>query len=236
MRVSAHDDPVRLRIEASDLPGRACGPGAGFPGYGNIHVGVQRRDRPGDLLDLHPGDTRSATWVLECATVDTPAGVDVTGRYIQGRPGGRFVYLSWGVVDDADGFTMFRRAKLMLDAVRAEVMAGAVRAGELVARLRLTDAHGRPLCAQVRPRRPPGDRRRRQRHLGSRPPRQRPHRRLLPRRPPSPLVSPRMPSPRIVSLHTCWTRPAARGRKNLATKAGRPIGFRASVAARCGLG
>jgi hypothetical protein len=46
---------------------------------------------------------------------------------------------------------MFRRAKLMLDAVSAEVMATAVQVGLLVARLRLTDAHGRPLCAQVRP-------------------------------------------------------------------------------------
>jgi hypothetical protein len=142
---------VRLRIDASDLPGRTCGPGPGFPGYANIHVGVQRRDRPGELLDLHPADARSARWTLDCATAASPAGVDVTGRYIQGRPGARFVYLSWGVVDDVGGFTMFRRAKLMLDAVSADVMAAAMRVGLLVARLRLTDAHGRPLCAQVRP-------------------------------------------------------------------------------------
>jgi hypothetical protein len=148
---AAHDDPVQLRIEASDLPGRTCGPGPGFPGYGNIHVGVQRRNQPGELLDLHPGDARSARWMLDCIAAATPAGLDVSGRYIQGRPGGRFVYLSWGVVDDAGGFAMFRRAKLMLDAVSAEVMAAAVRVGLLVARLRLTDAHGRPLCAQVRP-------------------------------------------------------------------------------------
>jgi uncharacterized protein DUF5990 len=147
----AHDGSVRLRIEASDLPGRVCGAGAGFPGYRNIHVGVQRRNSPGELLDLHPGDAGSATWTLDCATAATPAGVDLTGRYIQGRPGSRFIYLSWGVVDDAGGFTMFRRAKLMLDGISAEVMAAALRAGGLLARLRLTDAHGRPLCAQVRP-------------------------------------------------------------------------------------
>jgi hypothetical protein len=46
---------------------------------------------------------------------------------------------------------MFRRAKLMLDSVSTEVMAAALRAGGLLASLRLTDAHGRPLCAQVRP-------------------------------------------------------------------------------------
>jgi hypothetical protein len=39
----------------------------------------------------------------------------------------------------------------MLDGVSAEVMAAALRAGGLLARVRLTDAHGWPLCAQVRP-------------------------------------------------------------------------------------
>jgi hypothetical protein len=42
-------------------------------------------------------------------------------------------------------------AKLMLDAVSADVLAAAMRVGMLVARLPLTDAHGRPLCAHVRP-------------------------------------------------------------------------------------
>ena len=46
---------------------------------------------------------------------------------------------------------MFRRAKLMLDAVPAEVLADAARDGLLVARLGLTDAHGGPLCARVEP-------------------------------------------------------------------------------------
>jgi hypothetical protein len=73
-------------------------------------------------------------------------GDDVTGPYVEGRPGGRFVYLSW----TQDG-TMFRRAKLMLDGVPAEVLAAADRDGTLVARLGLTDARGGPLCAAVRP-------------------------------------------------------------------------------------
>lgn len=39
------DSRMQLRIEASDLPGRTCGSGDDFPGYTNIHVGVQRRER-----------------------------------------------------------------------------------------------------------------------------------------------------------------------------------------------
>ena len=78
-------------------------------------------------------------------------GVDIKGPYIQGRPGGRFIYLSWGTVDAAGVFTLFRRAKLLLDAIGADVLDAAVQSGRLVARLGLTDAEGQPLCAQVRP-------------------------------------------------------------------------------------
>ncbi|GAA2628296.1 hypothetical protein GCM10010307_18070 [Streptomyces vastus] len=73
------------------------------------------------------------------------------GPYVQGRPGGRFVYLSWGTVDGSGNFTMFRRAKLMLDAVPAKVLDAAERTGLLVGRLGLTDARGMTLCARVVP-------------------------------------------------------------------------------------
>nr|WP_255221559.1 DUF5990 family protein [Rhodococcus wratislaviensis] len=104
-------------IEATDLPGSSCPPGANFPGYDNIHVAVQRRGAHGDLLGLHPGDATTARWVLDCKTTPTPTGLDITGPYVQGRPGARFVYLSWGPVDADGRFDMFRRAKLMWDAV-----------------------------------------------------------------------------------------------------------------------
>ncbi|MET7355235.1 DUF5990 family protein [Streptomyces mirabilis] len=61
------------------------------------------------------------------------------------------MYLSWGTVDDAGTFTMFRRAKLLLDAVSTDVLDAAVRTGRLHGRLGLTDARGGPLCARVVP-------------------------------------------------------------------------------------
>ncbi|WP_371516059.1 DUF5990 family protein [Kitasatospora sp. NBC_01300] len=147
---------MELRIEATDLPGRECAAAPGFPGYRDLHVAVQRRGRPAELLGPVPGDAPRARWSLECEArpvpggADLPGGVDLTGRYVQGGPGARFVYLNW-VTRDGDGWALLRRAKLLLAAVDREVAGAAVERGVLVARLRLTDAKGRPLCAAVRP-------------------------------------------------------------------------------------
>jgi hypothetical protein len=139
---SAGRDPsgIQIRIEASRLPGRR-----------DIHVGVQRRNDPGDLLGLRCGDAATAVWAFPATTVPTPAGMDLKGPYIHGRPGARFIYLSWGTVDDSGTFTMVMRAKLMLDAVDPATLEAARRYGRLIARLNLTDGKGNPLCAAIRP-------------------------------------------------------------------------------------
>lgn len=141
-----------IRIEGSDLPGRTCGPGPDYPdGHHDVHVAVQGRKGHQDLHGLVAGDVESARWELEGEAVSPPPGADLRGRQIHGRPGGRFIYLSWGVVDATGSFSMFRRAKLWLDAVPDEVMAPAIDGGLLVGRLGLTDEAGWPLCASVRP-------------------------------------------------------------------------------------
>ena len=142
---------MQIRIEGTNLPGRACGASGDFPGYDNIHAGVQRRIRRDELLGLTAADAPSVVWTLDCEPLPTPNGLDIKGPYIQGRPHERFIYLSWGTVDDDGIFTMFRRAKLWLDAVNPGVMDAARRSGTLNARLGLTDAKGHPLCAAVRP-------------------------------------------------------------------------------------
>jgi hypothetical protein len=75
---------VRIRIEATELPGRTFTPGSDHPRCDNVHVGVQRRGRPDELLD-------------------------------------------------------------------PDVVGAAARSGRLLARVRLTDPKGGPLCARVRP-------------------------------------------------------------------------------------
>jgi Family of unknown function (DUF5990) len=142
---------VLIRIEGHDLPGASCDPGPDFPdGHHNVHVAVQRRNKPSELLGLVRGDAATVVWSLECSADEADGGLDVQGPYVQGRPGGRFVYLSWGVVE-AGEFTMFRRAKLMLDGVPPDVLRAAANGGALVGRLGLTDVKGGPRCAAVRP-------------------------------------------------------------------------------------
>jgi uncharacterized protein DUF5990 len=143
---------VLIRIEGHDLPGSSCGPGPDYPdGHPNIHVAVQRRNKPGELWGLVRGDAAVAEWELECTATEGTSRVDLTGPFLQGGPGKRFVYLSWGVVAEAGAFTMFRRAKLMLDGVPPDVLHRAVDSGTLIGRMGLTDEKGHPRCAAVRP-------------------------------------------------------------------------------------
>ncbi|MFI1717599.1 DUF5990 family protein [Streptomyces litmocidini] len=83
--------------------------------------------------------------------MDSPAGTDVKGPYIQGRPGNRFICPSWGAAGQEGSFSVFRRARPMPDAVPAPELEAAVSGGLPVGRLGLTDACGEPLCARVVP-------------------------------------------------------------------------------------
>lgn len=139
---------MQIRIEGRDLPGRACAPGPNFPGYSNIHVGVPRRGRKAELLDLQPADAPTVSWTIE-ATVKGPG--DLLGPYIHFGPGNRTIYLSWGTVDDRGTFALFRAAKLLIADIDPAVLQAAEQSGLLIGRLGLTDSRGNPVCARVRP-------------------------------------------------------------------------------------
>ena len=64
-------------------------------------------------VDLVPGDAAEGRWTVELDVVDRDGVADFRGPAVQGRPGQRFVYLTWGDVTDG-AFTMFRRLKIML--------------------------------------------------------------------------------------------------------------------------
>jgi len=130
---------VDVRIVGVNLPGRD------WCGYDNIHVGVQCR---ADVVDIVPGDADEAVWEFP---ID-PAGGDFRGPHVHGRRGDRFLYLSWGTVDEDATFAMFRRAKLMLGAIEQDVLVAAAQPGyRLVATLGLTAGDGGPRCAALRP-------------------------------------------------------------------------------------
>ena len=121
---------MRLVIHGHHLPGRSCGP------YRDVHVGVQVGREPHGLV---PGDADRAEWVVDIGT----DGGDFRGPAVQGRKGARFVYLTWGTYTEG-AFTMFRRAKLMLDDLPSA-------AEEVTVDVHLTDDAGLPRCARLRP-------------------------------------------------------------------------------------
>lgn len=132
---------MRLVIEGYALPGarfesRQTG------ALDNVHVGIQLGKRASELIRA---DADSVRWEIEVTVVDRPDGVDFRGPAVQGRRGGRFVYLTWGNVDGDGGFDMFRRAKLMLDDLEPALR----QADSVTVRLGLSDAKGEPLCARV---------------------------------------------------------------------------------------
>jgi hypothetical protein len=151
---------VRVRVEATDLPGRACDPDRDGHVYRDVHVGVCVRgaragglevtpSRPWRVVDVVPGDAASARWALDATYHDDG---DVTGTWVRGACGDRHVGLAWGEVPGDGLFHLFRLAKLGFAHVPLEVMqAAASGAGVLVARLGLTDRKGHPLCASVKP-------------------------------------------------------------------------------------
>ncbi|WP_329388391.1 DUF5990 family protein [Streptomyces sp. NBC_01351] len=130
---------LALRIVGRELPGRECG------GYRDVHVAVQRGREPEGAV---PADAAEAVWEFTVEAVAAPDGTrDFRGPHVQGRRGARFLYLTWGEQPPGGAFTMFRRAKLMLD----DLPARSVERGTAEARLALTDRCGMPVCASVRP-------------------------------------------------------------------------------------
>jgi len=139
-----------VRIVGIELPGRTCAdPRPEGVVHENVHVGVQRRQ---DVVDTIPGDAHTAMWEFSVDPVTRDGTIDFRGPFVQGPRGDRFLYLSWGTVDADGNFEMFRRAKLMLDAVSPELVRDADRPGHgLVGTVGLTHGDGMPRCAAVRP-------------------------------------------------------------------------------------
>jgi hypothetical protein len=113
----------------------------------NVHVGVQVRRDPSDLV---PGDSESASWLVDVDIVERDGSTDFRGPAVQGKRGERFVYLTWGDVRADGSFGMFRRAKLMLDDGVSELARAAEQHDRaLIATVDLTDRRGGPRCARL---------------------------------------------------------------------------------------
>lgn len=143
---------VSVRIRGDRLPG------VFFPGRlggdrcsdAPVHVGIQRGR---EVIDLVRGDQPEATFELHLDIAPSAAsGADFRGPYVHGKRGERFLYLSWGWLDAAGNFEMFRRAKLHLSTIDDRDLQRAFDTGGVIeARLPLSDCRGGPICASVRP-------------------------------------------------------------------------------------
>ena len=138
---------VRIIIEGHDLPGaRFCSDGTQLQ---NVHVAVQVGKDPVDPIRA---DADSVRWEVDARAVVDDGSVDLRGPAVHGKRGERFLYVTWGEVGVDGSFALFRRAKLMISDIDPDLLLAATRGdGTLIASLSLTDDHGGPRCARVRP-------------------------------------------------------------------------------------
>jgi hypothetical protein len=150
-------------IEGSELPGRTCRPEPDGQGHENVHVALfsRAKDRPALIMPGNswtvtepvPGDATAARWEADVTVKEGPdGGFDFAGPFVRGVRDDRHLGLAWGDLSGDGTLRMFRGAKLRLVDVDPGLIEQALRPGHtLVARIRLTDARGNPICARVHP-------------------------------------------------------------------------------------
>ena len=149
-------------IEGFDLPGRTCAPEPGGQVHQNIHVALtgSGKDQPALAvpgshwlaIEPVPGDAPSAHWEVPVTVRRGADEFDFTGPFVRGDRTDRHLGLAWGDVPGDGTLRLFRGAKLRLVDIDPAIIEQAIRPGHrLVARIRLTDAKGNPVCARVHP-------------------------------------------------------------------------------------
>jgi hypothetical protein len=153
---------MTVLIDGFDLPGLTCQPGPDGKQQRNIHVALTGRtkdrpglvtpDRPGLAIEPVPGDAPSARWEVTVTVRRGEDGFDFGGPFVRGDRTDRHLGLAWGDVPGDGTLRLFRGAKLRLVDVDPGLIEQALRPGQrLVARVRLTDANGNPICARLHP-------------------------------------------------------------------------------------
>jgi hypothetical protein len=149
-------------IEGSELPGRTCQPEPDGQGHQDVYVALGGRsedrpaltmtNKPGMAIEPVPGDAPAARWEMPVTVRWDEDGFDFAGPFVRGVRDDRHLGLIWGDLMDDETLQVFRGAKLRLVDVDPGLIEQALRPGhKLVARIRLTDARGNPICARVHP-------------------------------------------------------------------------------------
>jgi hypothetical protein len=154
--------PMTVVIDGYDLPGLTCRPEPGGLGHRNVHVALSGKvkdrpalvvpDRPGLAIEPVPGDAESARWEVPVIVRRDADGFDFSGPFVGGTRDDRSLGLAWGDVPGDGTLRLFRGAKLRLVDVDPALIEEAMQPGHrLIARIRLTDPRGNPVCARVHP-------------------------------------------------------------------------------------
>src|SRR5690349_20417330 len=149
-------------IEGSELPGRTCRPEPDGQDHQDIYVALGGRsedraalamsNKPGMAIEPVPGDAPAARWEMPVTVRRDEDGFDFGGPFVRGVRDDRHLGLIWGDLHGGDTLEVFRGAKLRLVDVDPALIEQALRPGHtLIARIRLTDARGNPICARVHP-------------------------------------------------------------------------------------
>lgn len=154
--------PLTVLIEGSELPGLSCQPDRDDTEHRNVHVALYTRSKdqptlampgnPWQAAEPVPADSPAARWEVTVNVRQDDDGYDFAGPFVRGVRADRHLALAWGDVPGDGTLRLFRGAKLRLVEVPPSLIAEAMRPGHrLVARVRLTDAKGYPVCARLRP-------------------------------------------------------------------------------------
>ena len=128
---------VRIRVHGVQLPGRAWGD------VTDLAVVMQVGK---DCVGPVAGDAPEARWETE---VELGADGRLRGPAVHGPTGARHLYLGWLGSTHGGPMAMFRRLKIVVDAIPDALWAEAVGRGEITAEVALSDARG-PACATWR--------------------------------------------------------------------------------------
>jgi hypothetical protein len=154
---------LTVLIDGFDLPGLTRHPEPDGTVHRSVHVALSGHDEDRPYLDMPgrggaralepvPGDAPSARWEVPVTVRRGDDGRDFGGPFVRGVRDDRHLGLVWGDVPGDGTLRLFRGAKLRLADVEPGLIEAAMRPGQrLVARIRLTDAKGNPVCARVHP-------------------------------------------------------------------------------------
>jgi hypothetical protein len=141
---------LTIKVICKDLPGAEFHNEEKGLHYRDVHVGIQHGEK---VIEAVRGDTKKAEFAPVFRVAEIEGGMtNFLGHYAKGSRNERFFYLSWGELPAGGLFRMFRRAKIHLSHLKWTQVEGAAKANEpITVELSLTDKHGWPLCASVKP-------------------------------------------------------------------------------------